>query len=47
MGKRQAEVESFVGNMGSIRREDSAFYAKRRIANHGNGTRTNSSESSV
>jgi hypothetical protein len=25
-----------VGNMGSIQREDSAFYAKRRIANHGN-----------
>ena len=47
MGKRPAEVESFAGNMGSIRREDSAFYAKRRNANHGNRTRTNSSESSV
>ena len=47
MGKRPAEGESFVGNMGSIRREDSAFYAKRRIASHDNGTRTNSSKSSV
>ena len=46
MGKRPAEVEMFVGNMGSMRREDSAFYAKRRNANHGNKTRTNSSESS-
>src|SRR5580704_14041749 len=46
MGKRPAEVELFVGNMGSIQREDSAFYAKRRIANHGNRTRTDSSESS-
>jgi hypothetical protein len=34
MGKRPAEVEQFVGNKGSIQREDSAFYAKRRIANH-------------
>ena len=46
MGKRPAEDESFEGNMGSIPREDSAFYAKRRIASHGNRTRTNSSESS-
>src|SRR5262249_44544755 len=46
MGKRPAEVDLFVGNMGSIQREDSAYYAKRRIANHGNRTRTNSSESS-
>jgi hypothetical protein len=44
MGKRPAEVESFVGNMGSMRWEDTAFYAKRRITGHGNGTRTNSSE---
>jgi hypothetical protein len=36
------EVDLFVGNMGSIQREDAAFYAKRRIANHGNRTRTNS-----
>ena len=43
MGKRPAEVESFVGNMGSIQWEDTAFYAKRRIASHGNETRTNSS----
>ena len=47
MGKRPAEVEWFVGNMGSIQREDSAFYAKRRIASHANRTRTNSSQSSV
>jgi hypothetical protein len=46
MGKRAAEVELFVGNMSSIRREDSAFYAKRRTASHGNRTRTNSSQSS-
>src|SRR6266446_2299622 len=46
MGKRPAEVESFVGNMGSIQREETAFYAKRRTASHGNGTRTNSSEGS-
>ena len=31
--------------MGSIQREDSAFYAERRIANHGNRTRTDSSKS--
>ena len=47
MGKRPAEVELFVGNMGSILREDSAFYPKRRIANHGNRTRTNSSDYAV
>jgi hypothetical protein len=47
MGKRPAEVESFVGNMGSMQRQDTAFYAKRRTASHGNGTRTNSSEGSV
>ena len=34
MGKRAAEVDLFVGNMSSIQREDSAFYAKRRIASH-------------
>ena len=44
MGKRPAEVDLFVGDMGSIQREDSAFYAKRRIANHGNRTRTNSGD---
>jgi hypothetical protein len=44
MGKRPAEVESFVGHMGSTQWEDTAFYAKRRTASHGNGTRTNSSE---
>ena len=43
MGKRPAEVESFVGHMGSIQWEGTAFYAKRRNASHGNGTRTNSS----
>jgi hypothetical protein len=30
--------------MGSMQWEDTAFYAKRRTASHGNGTRTNSSE---
>jgi len=44
MGKRPAGIELFVGNMGSIQREDTAFYAKRRSASHGNGTRTNSSK---
>ena len=47
MGKRAAEVELFVGNMSSIQREDTAFYAKRRTASHDNRTRTNSSQSSV
>ncbi len=47
MGKRSAERDLFEGNMSSIQREDTAFYAKRRSANHDNGTRTNSSESSV
>jgi len=45
MGKRAADVELFVGNMSSIQREDSAFYAKRRTASHDNRTRTNSSQS--
>jgi hypothetical protein len=45
MGKRPAEFESFVGNTGSIQREDAAFYAKKRSASRGNGTRTNSSKS--
>lgn len=44
MGKRAAEVELFVGNMSSIQREDTAFYAKRRTASHDdrsrNGCRT-------
>ncbi len=44
MGKRPAEIEPFVGNMGSIQREDTAFYAKRRSASHDNWTRTDSSE---
>ena len=44
MGKRSAERDSFEGNMSSIQREDTAFYAKRRHASHDNGTRTNSSE---
>jgi hypothetical protein len=38
MGKRPAEVESFMGNMGSIQWEDTVFYAKRRETSHGNGT---------
>ena len=37
MGKRPAEVESFVGNMGSIQREDTGFYAKRRTATMATG----------
>lgn len=47
MGKRPAESELFVGNMSSIQREDTAFYAKRRTASHGNRTRTNSSKFAV
>src|SRR6266568_6898593 len=47
MGKRAAEVELFVGNMSSIQREDTVFYAKRRIASHDNRTRTNSRQGSV
>src|SRR5215469_298119 len=47
MGKRAAEVEMFVGDMSSIPREDTAFYAKRRTASHDNGTGTNSSQSSM
>ena len=31
MGKRLAERDSFEGNMSSIQREDTAFYAKRRL----------------
>ncbi len=31
MGKRSAERDSFEGNKSSIRREDTAFYAKRRL----------------
>jgi hypothetical protein len=38
MGKRPAEIESLVGNIGSIQREDTVFYAKRREASYGNGT---------
>jgi hypothetical protein len=38
MGKRPAEVESFLGNITSIQREDTAFYAKRGEASYGNGT---------
>jgi hypothetical protein len=38
MGKRPAEVESFMGNMSSIQWEDMVFYAKRRITGHVNGT---------
>jgi hypothetical protein len=45
MGKRPAGIELFVGNMGSIQREDTGSYAKRRSTSHGNGTRTNSSKS--
>jgi hypothetical protein len=44
MGKRPAEIEPFVGNMGSIQWEDTAFYATRRSASHDNGTRADSSE---
>ena len=47
MGKRPAVVDLFEGNMGSIQREDTALYAKRGLASHGNGTRTDSSESST
>ncbi len=46
MGKRPAEVDSFLGNMGSIQREDSVLYSKRGTASHGNETGTNSIESS-
>ena len=38
MGKRPAEEESFMGNMGSIQWEDSALYTKRGTASHGNET---------
>jgi len=43
-GKRPAGIELFEGNIGSIQREDMAFYAKRRSAGHGKGPRTNSSK---
>jgi hypothetical protein len=46
MGKRPAGIGPFVGNMGSIQWEDTAFYATRRSASHDNGTRADSSESS-
>ena len=42
MGKRPAEVESFVGNMGSMQRED-GLLCKEKNSPHGNRTRTNSS----
>jgi len=45
MGKRPAEDELFEGDMGSIQREIRVFYAKRRETGHGNGTRTDNSES--
>lgn len=38
MGKRPAESDAFLGNMRSIQREDTVFYAKRRTTSHGNGT---------
>jgi hypothetical protein len=38
MGKRSAVVELLLGNMGSMQRENAAFYAKRRSADHGNAT---------
>ena len=38
MGKRSAVVELFLGDMGSIQREITAFYSKRRTADHGNET---------
>jgi hypothetical protein len=38
MGKRPAGIESFMGNIGSIQREDTVFYAKRRETGYGNGT---------
>ncbi len=38
MGKRPAEIESFLGNMSFTQWEDTVFYAKRRVASHGTGT---------
>jgi hypothetical protein len=38
MGKRPAEVETFMGTMSSIQREDTVFYAKRRETSHDNRT---------
>ena len=46
MGKRPAGVELFEGNMASIQREIGRL-CKRRIAIHGNRTRTNSRKSAV
>ena len=43
MGKRSAEVELFLGNMGSIQRETRPSMQREESAGHGNGTRTNSS----
>ena len=44
MGKGPAMSDLFGGNMGSIQREGSVFYAMRRLTSHGNGIRTDSSE---
>ncbi len=38
MGKRPANIESFLGNISSIQREEMAFYAKIREASYGNRT---------
>jgi hypothetical protein len=38
MGKRPAKMESFLGNISFIQREETVFYAKRREASYGNGT---------
>jgi len=38
MGKRPAKIESFLGNISSIQREETAFYAKKREASYGNRT---------
>jgi hypothetical protein len=38
MGKRPAGIESFLGNIGSIQREDTVFYAKGRETSYENGT---------
>jgi hypothetical protein len=46
MGKRPAEVDSFLGNMSSMQREDTVLYATRGTTSHGNETGTNSGESS-
>ena len=44
MGKGPAMGDLFGGNMGSMQREGTVFYAKRRSTSHGNGIRTDSSE---